>query len=211
MDKETLRRAAEPFFTTKGVGKGTGLGLPMVQGLAAQSGGAMRLESRRGKGTTVQIWLPQARDDGQRGPRLASSLPEPAPMEGRWTILTVDDDVLVAMGTTAMLEDLGHEVIEAHSGAEALARLGERADIDLVITDQGMPGMSGVELAAAIRRSHPRLPVILATGYAELPGGDDAGLPRLAKPFRQDALAAAVEAALKGRAAASSKVVPLRR
>ncbi len=192
MDEETLSQAMEPFFTTKGVGKGTGLGLSMVHGLAKQSGGTFVLESAPGKGTTAKLYLPVASSD--------TAVPVPAaedpraggtgPRKLRRVILTVDDDFLVAMGTTGLLEDLGHEVIEVHSGREALEALAQRPDIDLVVTDQAMPRMTGVELARQIRALRPDLPVVLATGYADMPeGGAEYITARLEKPFSDSALA----------------------
>ncbi|MGC1303169.1 MAG: PAS domain S-box protein [Caulobacteraceae bacterium] len=198
MDEQTLGRALEPFFTTKGVGKGTGLGLPMVQGLAMQSGGKLQLESRVGEGTTVEIWLPVAASHiAPARPREDPDRAEQAIAAGRLTILVVDDDDLVLMNTTSMLEDLGHAVIEASSGQQALERLSAAPAVDLVISDQVMPGMTGLQLACAIRSERPALPIILATGYAELPADADAGpiLHRLSKPFRQRELAEAVAAA----------------
>jgi PAS domain S-box-containing protein len=198
MDEETLRRAVEPFFTTKGVGKGTGLGLSMVQGLLAQSGGGTRLTSAPGCGTTVELWIPRAQGAAAAPARVAeSAAPRP---QSRLTVLVVDDDPLVAMGTVAMLEDLEHEALEASSGVEALAILAARPDVDVMITDHAMPGMTGVELAARASALRPSLPVALATGYAELPNGVDPGLPRLGKPFRQDELAATLAALARGAA-----------
>ena len=107
-------------------------------------------------------------------------------------MLVVDDDPIVLAGTAAMLEDLGHVATEAESAESALRALVSDANFDLVITDHAMPGMSGTELAARIRRSWPGLPVAIATGYAELPGDGDPGLPRLSKPYRQQELAALV-------------------
>ena len=186
MDDTILAQAREPFFTTKGPGKGTGLGLAMVQGLALQSGGALRLRSKPGQGTTVDLWLPKSRDVRSKAP-VAS--PAPAGPHRRLRILLIDDDVLVRMGTVDMLEDLGHAVTEAGSAAEALTILqAGRTSVDVVITDQAMPGMRGTELAAELAQKYPALPVILATGYAELPNGADPGLPRLSKPFRQEDL-----------------------
>jgi PAS domain S-box-containing protein len=192
MDPDTLRRATEPFFTTKGVGKGTGLGLSMVQGLAVQSGGAISIESAPGKGTTISLFLPQASASEQAPPVAAVSLGEAAASQMGLTILVVDDDALVGMGTAAMLEDLGHVVLEASSGRAALETLKDNPEIDLIITDHAMPGMTGADLAKAVRAERPALPIILATGYAELPNGEDPGLPRLAKPFRQEDLIAAI-------------------
>jgi CheY-like chemotaxis protein len=191
MDEATLARAAEPFFTTKGVGRGTGLGLSMVHGVAEQSGGRLLLRSRPGEGTTAEIWLRPA-DPAAVG--LASLPSEPdAPGGGRpVTVLVVDDDPLVLMNTAAMLDDLGHEVLEASSGEQALRVLRRGKPVDLVVTDQVMPGMTGVELIAAIAAEWPDVPMVLASGYAELPPETDPNLPRLAKPFQQEVLARAV-------------------
>jgi PAS domain S-box-containing protein len=191
MDEATLARAAEPFFTTKGVGRGTGLGLSMVHGVAEQSGGRLLLRSRPGEGTTAEIWLRPA-DPAAVG--LASLPSEPdAPAGGRpVTVLVVDDDPLVLMNTAAMLDDLGHEVLEASSGEQALRVLRRGKPVDLVVTDQVMPGMTGVELIAAIAAEWPDVPMVLASGYAELPPETDPNLPRLAKPFQQEVLARAV-------------------
>jgi PAS domain S-box-containing protein len=203
MDAETLRRAVEPFFTTKGVGKGTGLGLSMVQGLAAQSGGSLELRSQPGRGTTVALRLPRAEGaDAPQAPRGAVAGPAPPrPLK----VLVVDDDMLVGMGTAAMLEDLGHAVLEAPSGRAALDLHAEHGDIDVVVTDHSMPGMTGTELAAALAARDPALPIILATGYADLPGGGASALPRLTKPFRQEELAAAIGRAV-GRSGARTPV-----
>ena len=187
MDEATLKRAAEPFFTTKGAGKGTGLGLSMVHGVAAQSGGLMRVNSKLDEGTTVELWLPLSEA------ALASDASPVVPLFGTanraFRVLVVDDDPLVVASTTAMLEDIGHIVMEAPSGARALELLQQGAAVDVVITDHAMPGMTGSELARQIRQTWPALPIILATGYAELPNGEDPGLPRLSKPYLQDELA----------------------
>jgi PAS domain S-box-containing protein len=198
MDEETLARAAEPFFTTKGVGKGTGLGLSMVHGLAEQSGGRLSLASRPDEGTTVVVWLPVA---GSEGMAMTSRQAVPAPAmqtEARpLLIVAVDDDPLVLMNTTAMLEDLGHTVIDAMSGMEALEKLEGAGQVDLVITDHAMPSMTGSQLAQQIRARWPDLPVVLATGYAELPPGGNDALPRLSKPFSQAELAKIVESSVR--------------
>jgi PAS domain S-box-containing protein len=194
MDEATLKRAIEPFFTTKGIGKGTGLGLSMVHGLVTQSGGTMTIESQSGRGTIISLMLPQAHESQVEErqphiePRYETSNNRPL------MVLVVDDDMLVSMGTVAMLEDLGHHVLEANSGRAALELLTAYPAIDLVITDHAMPGMTGVELAKAIESMRPGLAVVLATGYAELPNGEDPGLPRLPKPFRQDDLSALIDA-----------------
>jgi PAS domain S-box-containing protein len=199
MDAGTLARATEPFFTTKGVGRGSGLGLSMVQGLAQQSGGELRLVSRPGAGTTAEIWLPRAEAGlpASAPPRPRSAEPGGAPPR---RILVVDDDALVAAGTAMMLEDLGHSVVLAASAEEALGRLAQEQGIDLVLTDHAMPGMTGLELAERLRRERPDLPVALATGYAEATTTPN-WLPRLNKPYRQEELDELVRRLTRARAA----------
>jgi signal transduction histidine kinase len=186
MDGATLRRATEPFFTTKGPGRGTGLGLSMVDGFVAQSGGAMRIDSRPTFGTTVELWLPVsvARDWYEPKP---SAAPLRVGETRSFRVLVVDDNAMVAAGTAAMIEDLGHSVIEAACGPHALEVLSAEPNIDIVITDYAMPGMTGSELAAEIHRGRPGLPVVLATGYSDAP--EEMGLLRLNKPYRQQDLA----------------------
>ncbi|WP_075293379.1 hybrid sensor histidine kinase/response regulator [Pararhizobium arenae] len=196
MDRETLGRVREPFFTTKGVGKGTGLGLSMVDGLVAQSGGRMRIESDPGKGTSVELCLPA---DEASKPDVAApdaAVDAPASPIRKLRIMAVDDDALVLMNSVAMLEDLGHDVVEAASGSQALQVLELGEAIDLIITDQAMPGMTGVQLAEAVRERHPAMPIVLATGYAELPPGADTKMVRLAKPFTLGQLFQAVVQAI---------------
>ena len=195
MDTDTLARATEPFFTTKGVGKGTGLGLPMVHGVAHQSGGRLILKSEPGRGTTAELWLPCS-----LAPAVAPAVPAhiAAPASVRpLAVLLVDDDLLVLNSAEAMLEDLGHRVFSANSGEQALHLLEQHPEIEVLITDQAMPRMTGAELATAAQTVRARLPIVLASGYAELPGGSDSGLTRLAKPFTQRELSNAVRQALK--------------
>ena len=189
MDEATLARVTEPFFTTKGVGKGTGLGLAMVDGLTAQSGGKLVIRSQLNQGTTVELWLPAAGINAIADVTGASE-PVAAPITRSLRVLAVDDDGLVLSSTSAMLEDLGHEVICAPSGARALEIIkNEGGNIDLVIMDQVMPGMTGLQLANAIKACGAHLPMILASGYAEIPLGTELAIPRLAKPFTQRQLA----------------------
>ncbi|WP_163874292.1 hybrid sensor histidine kinase/response regulator [Rhizobium laguerreae] len=191
MDAKTLEQAITPFFTTKGVGKGTGLGLSMVQGLASQSGGRLMMKSSLGEGTTVELWFPvaiveQATVAAADRPQQEENAPR------RLRIVAVDDDGLVLMNTTLMLEDLGHTVFEAMAGPEALDIL-RKQQVDLVICDHAMPRMTGAQLAQAIRSEWPDIPIILATGYAEIPEGTGiVDLPRLGKPFSQAQLAEAI-------------------
>jgi signal transduction histidine kinase len=169
MDAETLAKAVEPFFSTKGVGKGTGLGLSVVFGLAQQSGGALRLESAPSSGTTARLWLPIAKKAVRPSGRTPSVVIQAS---GRAKILFVDDDLLIAGSTVDLLEDLGHEVIEVHSAIEALRLLEDGLAADLLITDHAMPGMTGIELVREVRRQYPQLPILLATGFAELEVGN---------------------------------------
>jgi PAS domain S-box-containing protein len=199
MSAETLKKATEPFFSTKGVGKGTGLGLSMIHGLAVQLNGELRLTSTIGAGTRAELWLPTATGSAVSGRGEApATVDAPFADALRGRILAVDDDPLVAMSTVDMLEDLGHEVVEANSGADALEILRGGGAFDLMITDFSMPRMNGVELAEAARAIMPDLPILLATGYAELPAGRQLGLPRLGKPYNQDQLAAEVRKLLGG-------------
>jgi PAS domain S-box-containing protein len=197
MDAKTLAKATEPFFTTKGVGKGTGLGLSMVHGLAQQSGGFLEISSQLGAGTTAEIWLPVTDERAEmRGAPESVERDRPRAL----TVLAVDDDPLVLINTVAMLEELGHRVVEAHSAPEALKHLHEQP-VDLLITDQGMPGMTGAELAQQVQATWPHIPILVATGYAELPDKTARSLARLAKPFGQADLIAAIANTLGGSAA----------
>ena len=187
MDEATLEQAMEPFFTTKGVGKGTGLGLSMIHGLAAQSGGRLVLKSTKGQGTTAELWLPIAAQAAESVEPVPLPAPEPqAPVALK--VLAVDDDPLVLMTIAAMLEDLGCDVVEASSAEQALDVLAQQK-VQLVLTDQAMPHMTGSQLAEVIRHRYPALPVILATGYADKLSGAAGRLPRLGKPFDQATLA----------------------
>jgi PAS domain S-box-containing protein len=198
MDDATLAHATEPFFTTKGIGKGTGLGLSMVHGMSEQSGGRLVLKSSKGKGTTAEIWLPVAIRPAETAAQLSqAAMPVPGEDTRSLVILAVDDDALVLMNTIAMLEDLGHTVFEAASGKEALDVLRREKDIDVVITDQAMPQMTGTQLADAIRAERRDLPIILATGFAELPPDAGRHLLKLDKPFRQEELAQAILTAMQ--------------
>jgi PAS domain S-box-containing protein len=182
MDEETLVHAVTPFFTTKGVGKGTGLGLPMVQGLMAQSQGKLALRSKKDEGTIAELWLPvtdTVTTEIEEEAENATSRPSE-----QLSVLAVDDDPLVLMNTVLMLEDLGHDVKQANSANEALQLLSEDS-FDLLITDYAMPRMTGGELAAIVAEKWPGIRVVLATGYAELPSGSTLSCERLSKPFTQ--------------------------
>jgi signal transduction histidine kinase len=189
MDSETLGRAVEPFYSTKEFGRGTGLGLSMVHGLAAQLGGGFALTSALGEGTRVDLYLPVAGED--------SSI-ERRPVSGsiktigrRLSVLLVDDEPLVRTATAEMIRDLGHHVEEAGGGAEALARLNDGLSVDVVITDYMMPGIDGGVLSRRIAETQPDVPFLLITGYTG-PTDDILHLPRLAKPFGQAEIAEAL-------------------
>ena len=202
MNAETLARALEPFFSTKESGRGTGLGLPMVHGLAAQLGGGFRLTSLPGEGTRADLYLPVTKRpvDAQ-----AATAPHPMHRGRPLAILLVDDEDLVRSGTAEMLRDLGHKVTEAGGGSEAIARIRAGLAVDAIITDYKMPRIDGAELARQVREVHPDMPILLITGYtgttAEVPD-----MAYLAKPFGQAELAEALNRLTE----AEEKVVRLR-
>ncbi len=192
MDAATLRRATEPFFSTKGIGKGTGLGLSMVHGLAAQLGGGLSVQSTPGQGTIIELWLPISPVAIGGEDQSLTSFPI---VNARGVALLVDDEDLVRMVTSDMLAGLGFEVVETQSAEEALTRLRAGLQPSLVVTDHLMPGMSGAQLASALKAERPLLPVLIISGYAETQGIDP-GIARLTKPFREAELAESLSALL---------------
>jgi CheY-like chemotaxis protein/two-component sensor histidine kinase len=191
MDEATKLRAIEPFFSTKGIGQGTGLGLSMAHGLAVQLGGGLTIESTPGAGTTVTIWLPESLNAVERGDVV---LLDARKADGRGGIvLLVDDEEHIRVMAVDMLTELGFEVREADSAVAALRALDEGLQPDLLITDHLMPGLTGVELASAVRAKLPATKVLIVSGFAETEGLDPA-LPRLTKPFVQSELAVALAA-----------------
>ncbi len=190
MDPETLARAIEPFFSTKGVGKGTGLGLSMVHGLAAQLGGGLRIDSKPNAGTRVSLWLPESAEAA----RTAQPPPKAAPdAKAAGVALLVDDEDAVRMTAADMLEDIGYLVIQVSSAEEALSLIDAGREIDVLITDHLMSGMSGAELAHIVRSRHPALPILIVSGFAQIAEAAR-GLPHLAKPFGYADLARTVMA-----------------
>lgn len=207
MDEDTLARAQEPFFTTKGVGKGTGLGLSMVSGFAEQSGGKLLIRSQKGTGTTIEIWLPAT-----EAAALPASHEDAASGQGETRllrnrkILLVDDDQLVLLSTQTMLEDMGAEVVATTSPLEALALLKCTADLSCVLADYAMPGMTGAQLAAAIRVEQNDLPVVIATGYTNMPE-EIAAFPTICKPFTAESLSRVLAEAMS---LGSAKIIPFK-
>ena len=189
MDSATLSRAIEPFYSTKEIGRGTGLGLSMVHGLAAQLGGGFAIRSELGKGTSVILYLPIAASGASEAGIVPSGVSGKS--QRRLSILLVDDEDLVRFATAEMARELGHKVTEAGSGADALEMLAEGIAIDAVVTDYKMPRMDGAALAERIRDNHPSMPVLIITGYTGI-SGQKLNLPRLPKPFGQAELAAAL-------------------
>ena len=211
MTEEVLRSAVEPFFTTKDVGKGSGLGLSQVYGMARQSHGTLQIESRVGAGTAVHLYLPRADTEASdaHGRRTGATA---ADAEGR--VLVVDDDPAVREVTVQMLRQIGYGVTEADSGQAALDALARGEVYDLMLIDVAMPGLSGVETVRRARQRWPGLRVLYVTGYADFAGaeqraGDD---PLIKKPFRLAGLRSEVRRALrKSRAGEGRNIVPLQR
>jgi PAS domain S-box-containing protein len=192
MAKDVLERAMEPFFTTKDVGHGTGLGLSQVYGFVKQSGGHVRIYSEVGEGTTVKLYLPRLAGEGACDEH-PDRRPVPASRIGE-TILVVEDDESVRTATSDMLRELGYRVVMAEDGPSALRLVGERPEIRLLFTDVGLPGgMNGRQLADAVRTTRPELPVLFTTGYARNAivhhGRLDPGIHLLSKPFTYAELA----------------------
>jgi signal transduction histidine kinase len=189
-----LAKVFDPFFTTKPVGKGTGLGLSQVYGIAQQSGGTVQIESSENVGSIVEIWLPTARAHAEPEARDEPPIKQPGALGER--ILVVDDDPGVRRFIAESLELLGYVVLQAADGREGLARLSGEAP-GLMIVDFAMPGMNGVEVAVAARSCSPDLPIILATGHADMEAVQQVIDPErvLRKPFQIDELARAVRAA----------------
>jgi PAS domain S-box-containing protein len=191
MSPEVLQRAFDPFFTTKPVGQGTGLGLSMIYGFVKQSRGHVRLESELGCGTTVTLYLP----------RYAGPLPEAEappkevlpPAQAGETVLIVEDDAAVRMLVVEVLEELGYRFIEAADGTQAVLVLQSSQPVDLLITDVGLPGMSGREIAQLARSRHPDIKVLFITGYANETVNPqrllEPGMQLVKKPFALEALA----------------------
>lgn len=186
MDERTASRAVEPFFSTKGLGRGTGLGLSMVHGLVSQLGGALNIRSRIGEGTTVDLWLPVT--DAEADVSAIQRFQAPQAMPHHGVVLLVDDEDLVRVSTAEMLSELGFEVIEANSAEAAIALVDSGLTADFLVTDHLMPGLNGTELAHRLLQRRAVSRALLISGYSEQQGVDPL-LPRLNKPFSTDELA----------------------
>jgi len=189
MSSETLSHAIEPFYSTKEIGRGTGLGLSMVHGLAAQLGGGFSISSQLGEGTQVDVYLPVAASKAAQAD--VSPIGAARELKRSLRVLLIDDEDLVRFATGEMLRELGHDVTDVGSGPEALDLLAGGLEVDAVVTDYKMPRMDGAELARRIRESRPSLPVLIITGYTGI-SDDTLNLPRLAKPFGQAEIALAL-------------------
>ncbi len=202
MTEEVLARAIEPFFTTKEVGKGSGLGLSQVFGLAKQSGGGVRIETKLGHGTSVKVYLPRASNGHAHGAAMIEPERIPASGAGR-CVLLVDDDSAVREVSASVLRELGYAVLEAGSGGAALQLLAE-AQVDVALLDFAMPGMNGAELAKAIRARRPHLPIVFATGFADVSAlTDERDEQIIRKPFDDSELALKLSLALQRDAGAA--------
>lgn len=201
MSAETIERAFEPFYTTKPIGRGTGLGLSMVYGFARQSGGQVRIYSEEGQGTTVCVYLPRYLGDVD-GTEIDEAVPVVKIASGQ-TVLIVDDEATIRHLVDEVLDDAGYTVIGAADGAAGIKVLQSGARVELLITDVGLPnGMNGRQVADAARSLRPGLKVLFITGYAENAavgnGHLEPGMELLTKPFTMDALVSKVGAMLKG-------------
>jgi signal transduction histidine kinase/ActR/RegA family two-component response regulator len=214
MPADVLARVFEPFFTTKPYGRGTGLGLSQVYGFAKQSGGTVRIDSVVGEGTRVRVYLPRTEAAAQESDVIGQ---QAVVVQGHAVVLIVDDDADVRELVVAMLQDLGYRVLAADGGGPARAILDGDAEIDLLLVDVAMPGISGVELARHARLRRPDLPVLFASGYADMDafGTDLQWEDLIKKPYRAADLAVRVQEALRraegGPQGLASNVVNLRK
>ena len=217
MTEEVLAKAFEPFFTTKEVGKGTGLGLSQVYGLARQSGGTVRIRSKTGAGTEVEIYVPRAVGTAKPEPPQAEQDMVEATVRRRGTVLVVDDQEEVREIAAIHLESLGYDIVQAANGRAALDLVdaGGAANVDVLLVDYAMPGISGAEVIRVARQARPEMPAVLMTGYADADalGEDLRHVVLLKKPFRLHDLEAALDSAPlpRARRRATGNVISLDR
>jgi nitrogen-specific signal transduction histidine kinase len=190
MSAETLKKVFEPFFTTKPIGQGTGLGLSMIYGFAKQSRGHVRIDSTEGEGTTFRMYLPRYQGDVEAR---RDAPPREAATGAGEVVLVIEDDSAVRLIISDVLRDLGYACIEAGDGQAALPMLTSNTPLDLLITDVGLPGLNGRQIAEIARRHRPHLKILFVTGYAEHATGHapflEPGMEMVTKPFALDALA----------------------
>ena len=202
MSPEVLAKAFDPFFTTKPIGQGTGLGLSMIYGFARQSEGHVAITSEAGRGTTVQLLLPRHAGDAEADEQPAPAEPQATARRGE-TVLVVEDEAVVRSLIVEVLHELGYQPLEAADGPAGLAVLQSGAHIDLLVTDIGLPGLNGRQVADAARLQRPDLKVLFMTGYAETAaaaqGFLEPGMALLTKPFTMDVLAARLRSMVEGR------------
>ncbi len=212
MSEDVMARALEPFFTTKEPGKGSGLGLSMVYGVAKQSGGALAISSRLGQGTTIRVFLPRAGVTAAPLGLAPPTLGDSGALEGK-SVLLVDDDPDVRQVTETLLVDFRCRVVAADTGRMALAAVKRDDPFDAAVIDFAMPGMSGLELANALAERRPKLPIIIITGYADidLSALNQRGIHILRKPFQRADLLEALITAIGRTEDAGDKIVRLRR
>jgi PAS domain S-box-containing protein len=201
MAPDLIDKVVEPFFTTKPIGQGTGLGLSMVYGFARQSGGQVRIHSRPGEGTSVKIYLPAA----QVEPEVAAPTAAAVPVGGGQTVLVVEDDASVRLLVREVLEEMGYITLEAADAPAAIPILSSDTHLDLMVSDVGLPGMNGRQLAEVARQHRAELPILFITGYAEnaaiRAGFLGTNMSMITKPFSLEELAHKIDEMLAGQAA----------
>jgi CheY-like chemotaxis protein len=195
MPEDVRGRAFEPFFSTKSEGRGSGLGLSMVYGFARQSGGQVVIESAVGRGATIRIYLPRAAGGA---PQPEADAPEHVAAASPSRVLVLDDDAVVRGVTAQMVRDLGHDVVEAETGAAALELLSKGARFDAMVVDLAMPNMHGAVFAVRARQITPDTPVLFVTGYADAAWTSDVSADDLLKkPFNSSMIADKLGAMLR--------------
>jgi signal transduction histidine kinase len=201
MSEATIEKAFDPFFTTKPIGQGTGLGLSMIYGFAQQSGGHVRIYSRVGFGTTIKLYLPRSQDQRSLDEETTRPAFTPPRAEGE-TVLVVEGDDSVRMLVVDLLKELGYRVVEAIDGVEAMPLIEGMGRVDLLISDVGLPGMNGRQLAEIALSVRPSLKILFITGYAATAASRAdflaPGMEMMTKPFAIDALAQKVREILNG-------------